>query len=239
MQFYIFSIILLFIYVKHPKTGKALTLATVVANLVYTIYTAITMNYKYSFETTSVLFTELYMNPISRVLAYVIGGVAGLLFVQKQQKQFYAHFFQEFLAYLAIICFFTINFFRISGGYSVGFYVVLLIVQRVLFSSSVCFLIFANAAGSVKWFFGILENPIFKKFNQITYALFLLNPLPIVVLVSSNNATRYTSLYNLVIEYIGICAVLNFLSATFSLFFEVPYKNISKMLVHRTKTKTN
>ncbi|XP_069963512.1 nose resistant to fluoxetine protein 6 [Bactrocera oleae] len=239
MQFYIFSIILLFIYVKHPKTGKALTLATVVANLVYTIYTAITMNYKYSFETTSVLFTELYMNPISRVLAYVIGGVAGLLFVQKQQKQFYAHFFQEFLAYLAIICFFTINFFRISGGYSVGFYVVLLIVQRVLFSSSVCFLIFANAAGSVKWFFRILENPIFKKFNQITYALFLLNPLPIVVLVSSNNATRYTSLYNLVIEYIGICAVLNFLSATFSLFFEVPYKNISKMLVHRTKTKTN
>nr|XP_036224311.1 O-acyltransferase like protein-like [Bactrocera oleae] len=244
MQFYIFSIILLFIYVKHPKTGKALTLATVVANLVYTIYTGITMNYKYSFETTSALFTELYMNPLSRVLAYVIGGVAGWFFIQNQQKQLYANFFQnqslqEFLGYLAITCFFTINFFKISEGYSVGFYVVLLIVQRMLFSSSVCFLIFANAAGSVKWFFGILENTLFKKFNQITYAMFLLNPAVMVPLISSNNKSRYSSSYNLVMEYISICALLIFFSTISSLFFEVPYKNISKMLAQRTKPKTN
>ncbi|XP_050321013.1 O-acyltransferase like protein-like [Bactrocera neohumeralis] len=244
MQFYIFSIILLFIYTKHPKTGKALTLATVLANLVYTIHTAITLNYKFSFETTSVLFTELYMNPLSRVLAYVIGGVAGWFFVQNQQKQLYANFFQnqslqEFLGYLAMIGFFTVNFAKVSEGYSVVSYVALLVVQRVIFSSSVCLLIFANAAGSVKWFFGLLENPFFKKFNQITYAMFLLNPLPMALLVSFNNIGRYASPYSLVIEYIGICVVLYALCTTFALFFEVPYKNISKMLVQRTKPKTN
>uniref|UniRef100_A0A034VSX6 Nose resistant to fluoxetine protein 6 n=1 Tax=Bactrocera dorsalis TaxID=27457 RepID=A0A034VSX6_BACDO len=244
MQFYIFSIILLFIYTKHPKTGKALTLATVIANLVYTIHTAITMNYKFSFETTSVLFTELYMNPVSRVLAYVIGGVAGWFFVQNQQKQLYASFFQnqslqEFLGYLAMICFFTVNFAKVSEGYTVVSYVVLLVIQRVIFSSSVCLLIFANAAGSVKWFFGLLENPFFKKFNQITYAMFLLNPLPMAMLVSLNNIGRYASPYSLFIEYIGICVVLYALCTTFALFFEVPYKNISKMLVQRTKPKTN
>ncbi|XP_011200744.2 O-acyltransferase like protein [Bactrocera dorsalis] len=244
MQFYIFSIILLFIYAKHPKTGKALTLATVLANLVYTIHTAITMNYKFSFETTSVLFTELYMNPVSRVLAYVIGGVAGWFFVQNQQKQLYASFFQnqslqEFLGYLAMICFFIVNFAKVSEGYTVVSYVVLLVIQRVIFSSSVCLLIFANAAGSVKWFFGLLENPFFKKFNQITYAMFLLNPLPMAMLVSFNNIGRYASPYSLFIEYIGICVVLYALCTTFALFFEVPYKNISKMLVQRTKPKTN
>ncbi|XP_069963511.1 nose resistant to fluoxetine protein 6 [Bactrocera oleae] len=244
MQFFIFSTILLVIYVKHPKTAKALTLATVVANLVYTIYTGMTMNYKYSFETTSVLFTELYMNPLSRILAYVIGGVAGWFFVQNQQKQLYANFFQnrslqEFLGYLAIICFSAINFTQIPEGYSVGFYVVLLVLQRMLFSSSVCFLIYANAAGSVKWFFGILENTLFKKFNQITYAMFLLNPAVMVPLISSNNKSRYSSSYNLIMEYISICALLIFFSTISSLFFEVPYKNISKMLAQRTKPKTN
>ncbi|XP_011187415.2 O-acyltransferase like protein [Zeugodacus cucurbitae] len=244
MQFYIFSIILLFTYVKHPKVGKALTLATVVANMVYTFYTGITMDYKFSFETTTMLFTELYMNPLSRILAYVIGGVAGWFFVQNQQKQLYANFFQnqslqEFLGYLAIIGFFTCNFAKVSQGYTVVSYVILLTIQRLVFSSSVCCLIFANAAGSVKWFFGILENPIFKKFNQITYAMFLINPLPMVLLTSMNNTSRYAGPFNLAIEYIGVCAMLYFICTIFTLFFEVPYKNISKMLVQRTKAKTN
>ncbi|XP_018790693.1 PREDICTED: nose resistant to fluoxetine protein 6-like [Bactrocera latifrons] len=244
MQFYIFSTILLFIYVKHPRAGKALTLATVVANLIYSSYIGITMNYMYSFETTVALFTELYMNSLSRVLAYVIGGLAGWFFVQNQKRQLYANFFQnqslqEYLGCSAIICFFTINFANISEGYSVGFYVAMLIVQRVIFSSSVCLLIFANAAGSVKWFFGLLENPLFKKFNQITYAMFLLHPVPMGLLASLNNIGRYSSPYNLAIDYISVCTILFFFSTIFSLFFEVPYKNISKMLVQPTKPKTN
>lgn len=201
---YVFEMIYLILpFSRHPKMGKALTLATVVVNLAYTFYIGITMNYKFSFETTTALFTELYMNSVSRVLAYVIGGMAGWFFVQNQQKQRYANFFQnqslqEFLGYLAIICFFACNFAKVSEGYSVVFYVALLTVQRLVFSSSVCCLIFANAAGSVKWFFGILENPLFKKFNQITYALFLVNPLPMVLLTSLNNASRYASLSNMV-----------------------------------------
>ncbi|XP_054084251.1 O-acyltransferase like protein [Zeugodacus cucurbitae] len=244
MQFYIFSIILLCIYVKHPKVGKALTLATVVANMIYTFFTGINLNYMFRLETTAVLFTELYMNPLSRVLAYVIGGLAGWFFVQNQQKQLYANFFQnqslqEFLGYLSIIAFFTCILSSMPEGYSAVSYVILLTIQRIVFSSSVCCLIFANAAGSVKWFFAILENPIFKKFNQITYAMFLLNPLPMALLTSMNNTSRNSGPYNLFIEYIGICVLLYFICTIFTLFFEVPYKNISKMLVQRNKVKIN
>ncbi|CAD7000488.1 unnamed protein product [Ceratitis capitata] len=244
MQFYIFSIILLFVYVKNPKTAKILTAIIAAANLAYTAYTGITMNYEYSFETTSALFTEMYINPLSRVLAYIIGGIAGWYFVQNEQKQLYAGFFQhqslqEFLGYLAIVCFFTCNFAKISTGHSVLFYVSYLIVQRFVFASSVCCLIFANAAGSVKWFFSVLENPVFKKFNQITYAMFLLNPLPVVLVMGMSNESLYSSIFTMLVEYIGYCAVLYFFCTIFTLFFEVPYKNISKMMMQRTKAKTS
>ncbi|XP_036343319.1 O-acyltransferase like protein-like [Rhagoletis pomonella] len=242
MQFFIISTILLFVYVKHPKVAKALTLSILAANLAYTFYIGLTMNFQYSWESTSSVFTELYMHPLSRVFAYIIGGVAGWFFVQNQKHQLYAGFFQnqslqEFLGYLAIIVFFTCNYTTIATGYSILYYVVLLVLQRLLFSASVCCLIFANAAGSVKWFFGVLENPIFKKFNQITYALFLMNPMNISLVTGFGNASINMTPLRFLSDYIGYCAVLYFFCTIFTLFFEVPYKNISRLMLQRAKEK--
>ncbi|XP_053959784.1 O-acyltransferase like protein-like isoform X1 [Anastrepha ludens] len=244
MQFFILSTILLITYVRHPKSAIALILSITAVNLAYTFYIGTTMNFEYSLETTSTLFTELYMNPLSRVFAYIIGGVAAWFFVQNQQHKLYSQFFQnqsllEFLGYLAVIFFFTCSFATIEPGYSVFFYVVFLVVQRLLFSASVCCMIFANALGSVKWFFRVLENPIFSKFNQITYAMFLTNPMCVSLATAFGNAGLYTSPMRLIVDYIGHCAVLYFTCTIFSLFFEVPYKNISKLMLLRLKSKTS
>ncbi|XP_067624246.1 O-acyltransferase like protein-like isoform X2 [Eurosta solidaginis] len=244
MQFYVFSIVLLFIFVKHPRAAKALTFSILTANVAYTFYIGLSMNFLYSFESTTTLFTELYMNPLSRVMAYVIGGVSGWFFVQNQQQQLYANFFQnqslqEYLGYLSIIFFFTCSFASIDTGYTVLFYVVLLLVQRIVFAASVCGLIFANAAGCVKWFFYVLENPIFKKLNQLTYTIFLMNPLPIMLVTGLSNASIYWSPWKMIVDFIGYCATLYFFCTIFALFFEVPYKNISRLILQRTKAKTS
>uniref|UniRef100_A0A034VG91 Nose resistant to fluoxetine protein 6 n=1 Tax=Bactrocera dorsalis TaxID=27457 RepID=A0A034VG91_BACDO len=239
VQFAVLATVLLFLYVKDPKRTKLCLAALAVASVVYTYIYGLKLNFDGSLESTFVFLTEIYIHPLARILAYISGGIAGWFFVEQKHLPFtVGKKTQQFMSYLITLVFFGCIFKPPFQTLSPFTSTTILLLERIIFTLTCSILIVANAHGCMRWFFCLFETVLFQKFHRVVYAMFLLNPLITYALPGFSQSNLYANLLSMAAEFIGILVVLVIVATVFTLLFEIPYQNISRLLIiHQIKKK--
>ncbi|XP_054743282.1 nose resistant to fluoxetine protein 6-like [Anastrepha obliqua] len=233
MQFSVLATVLLFTYIKHPGHTKICLVVLVIANILYTYTNGLKLNFDHSLESTFALLTEIYINPFSRILAYISGGIAGWFYVEQRQLPFtLSKNTKQFFGYLVPLIFFGCIFKPPYHNLSPFNSTLILLLERFCFSMVSSVLILANAKGHMRWFFRIFESFVFQKFNKVAYAMFLLNPMLAFGLPGFSQSNLYANPLNMLAEFIGLLVVLLLFSILFTLLFDIPYQNLSRLLVN-------
>ncbi|XP_017468873.1 PREDICTED: nose resistant to fluoxetine protein 6-like isoform X1 [Rhagoletis zephyria] len=234
MQFSILASVLLFTYVKHPRRTKLCLAALVIANILYTYAVGLKLNFDHTLESTFTHLTEIYTNPLSRILAYICGCIAGWWFVEQRRLPFaLSRSMQQFcgllLPLVVLGCILKPAYANLSPLAATS----ILLLERIIFSLACSILLMANAYGQMRWFFRFFESIVFQKFNQVSYAIFMLNPIFIFALPGFSQSNLYANPLNLLFEYIGVVVTLVLFSTLFTLLFDIPYQNLSRLLIIR------
>uniref|UniRef100_A0A0A1XBI9 Nose resistant to fluoxetine protein 6 n=1 Tax=Zeugodacus cucurbitae TaxID=28588 RepID=A0A0A1XBI9_ZEUCU len=232
MQFSVLATALLFLYVKHPKHTKLCLASLVVASIGYTYNYGLKLNFDGTLESTFAFLTEIYIHPLARILAYISGSIAGWYFVEQKQLPFtISKRMQQFTLYLLLFvltgCIVKPSFHIISVFTSTS----ILLLQRFVFTITLSIIFVASGYGHIRWFFSFYESVYFQKFSRFAYPMFLLNPLIIYGLPYLSRSNLYANPLQMCAELIGILVVLVLSSTVFTLLFEVPYQNLSKLLI--------
>ncbi|XP_017490231.1 PREDICTED: nose resistant to fluoxetine protein 6-like [Rhagoletis zephyria] len=234
MQFSLLSSILLFTYVKHPRRTKLCLGALVIANILYTYAIGLKLNFDHTLESTFTYLTEIYINPLSRILAYICGSIAGWWFVEQRRLPFalsksIQRFFGLLLPLVVLGCILKPPCNSLSPLVATS----ILLLERIIFSLACSILIVCNAYGQIRWFFRLFESIVFQKFNKVVYAMFMLNPIFISALTGFSQSHFYVNPLNLAFEFIGVVVTLVLFSTLFTLLFDIPYQNLSRLLIIR------
>ncbi|XP_036224286.2 O-acyltransferase like protein isoform X2 [Bactrocera oleae] len=239
MQFSVLATILLFLYVKHPKRTKLCLAGLAVASILYTYSYGLKLNFDGALESTLAFLTEIYMHPLVRILAYISGGIAGWYFVEQKHLPFIVgKKTQQYISYLVALVFFGCIFKPPFQTLSPFTSTSILLLERIIFALTSSILIVSNAHGGMRWFFRFFETAFFQKFNRVVYAMFLLNPLITFGLPGFSRSNLYANLLSMVPEAIGVLVILVLFSTVFTLLFDTPYQNLSRLLiVQQTKKK--
>uniref|UniRef100_W8AX02 Nose resistant to fluoxetine protein 6 n=1 Tax=Ceratitis capitata TaxID=7213 RepID=W8AX02_CERCA len=232
MQFSILATVLLFLYVKHPKRTKLCLAALTGTSIAYTYTFGLKLNFDQTIEATFTFLTEIYTHPFARILAYMCGGIAGWYFVvQKPTEWHFTKQIKHFFDYLVALVFFGCIFMPTNHNFSVFTSTTILLLERFIFTATSCILILSNAHGRMRWFFRFFETIFFQKFNRVAYAMFLINPIVVFALPGFSRSNLYANPLSLFAEFIGLLVILVLLSTLLTLLFDIPYQNLSRLLI--------
>ncbi|XP_054088396.1 O-acyltransferase like protein-like [Zeugodacus cucurbitae] len=238
MQYAITLIVLLVVYAKHPKFVKLTVLLLLLASLLYQAVVGLHLNYRISLETTFTHFTQLYTNPLVRSFPYLCGALTCWLYLEyytqirssKLLKNFYCHL----IFLLLLICTEPAP---LGRGYTVRVETFIFVLQRCCYTLSGCWSILAMANNRISWCVHLFSAKIFQKAIHVSYALSLLNPLLILGIFSAGSKLVFVEPIRIVVLYIGLLIILYILSFPLTLFFEMPYRNISSILIKRGEVR--
>ncbi|XP_054084252.1 O-acyltransferase like protein [Zeugodacus cucurbitae] len=232
MQFSVLATVLLFLYVKHPKRTKFCLAGLVLASIGYTYSNGLKLNFDGTLESTFAFLTEIYIHPLARILAYISGSIAGWYFVEQKQLPFtIGKRTQQFMLYLVVLLCFGCVFKPSFQPLSVFQSTTSLLLEHIIFTLTCSIIFLANAYGRMRWFFGLFELAIFQKFSRVAYAMFLLNPMLTFALPAFSRSNLYVNPLPMLAESIGLLVVLVLYSTVITLLFEVPYQNLSRLLI--------
>ncbi|XP_017486732.1 PREDICTED: uncharacterized protein LOC108375151 [Rhagoletis zephyria] len=238
MQYSIVLTVLLVTYTKQPQLAKILTLLLIIGSLTYQAIIGINLNYQISLEATFAHFTELYMHPLARIFPYLAGAITSWLYLEYNSKFSSRKIFNNFTSHLIYLVF-TICTQAAPFGreHTVRVATFILVLQRCCYVLSGCWSIIAMANKHLDWYRRILSAKIFQKVIHISYALSLLNCLLILGVFSGDSKVVYAGPFRMTFLYIGLIIVLHIMSLPMTLFFEMPYRNISNFLKKRSSEK--
>ncbi|XP_011187423.1 nose resistant to fluoxetine protein 6-like [Zeugodacus cucurbitae] len=234
MQFSVLATVLLFLYVKHPKRTKLCLAVLVVASIGYTYNYGLKLNFDGTLESTFASLTEIYIHPLARILAYISGSIAGWYFVQQKQLPFtMGKRTQQFMLYLVLFIFIGCVFKPRVSTFSVFTSTSILLLERIVFTITLSIVFVASGYGHIRWFFGFYESVFYQKFSRVAYAMFLLNPTLTFALPAYGRSNLYANPLQMCVELIGVLVALVLYSTVITLLFEVPYQNLSRLLIIR------
>lgn len=163
-------------------------------SILYTYIYGLKLDFDGSLESMIALATEIYMNPLARILAYISGCIAGWFFVEQKHLAFsVGKKTQQVISYLVVLVFFGCIFKPPIQTTSAFTSTSILLLERILFTLASSFLIVCNAHGHMRWFFRIFETACFQKFSKVVYAMFLFNPLVTFALTTFSQSNLYAN----------------------------------------------
>ncbi|XP_017077650.1 nose resistant to fluoxetine protein 6 [Drosophila eugracilis] len=238
MQFFLLANIVLFIYAKHPKLAKALTLSGLMATIIWSYGIGITNNFEFSFDSTYATGTLIYTSPFVRVLPYIVGAIAAWCFQEKQFQLEMSERRTRRLWHLSIQVFVGCIYSTVKRDLGHLITISLFVLGRGLFALTVCWMIVGSASGSGVWWSRLLEAKFFQHLNRLSYAIYLLNPLVIALVYSLTSTSSAVDPFLLSVVCCGFTVIVYLASIAFSLAFELPYSNLSSLLL-KGKPKTS
>lgn len=237
MQFYIIGIGALFTYVKYPKTIKALAVLGLLSSVLWTAFVGFEIHYRLSFDVMYHTGTQMYINPFIRISPYIVGSIAGW-FLATTKGQFSVNTVFEKCAWnLAILIFFSCIYSTVKRDMSELYTVGLYVFGRLFFSCAIAWVILGSATGRGVWWSRFLELTPFQHLNKLSYGIYLLNPFVVSFVFSLSSTSTHADPIMLCVQTSGFIVIVYICSIIFSLSFEMPYCNISSLLLRR-KVKT-
>ncbi|SPP75783.1 nose resistant to fluoxetine protein 6 [Drosophila guanche] len=231
MQFFLVANLILFVYARHPKVAKLLTISGLLATITWSYGIGINNKFEFSFDATYATGTQIYTNPIVRVLPYIIGAIAAWCLLEprfqvelsEQQTRWLWHFSLN----VFIICIYA----TVRRDLGRLLTTSLFVLGRGIFSLSVCWMILGSATGTGVWWSRMLEAKCFQHLNRLSYAIYLVNPLVISFTYSLTSASTDADPFMLSVVSCGFTLIVYLVSIVLSLAFELPYSNLSSLLL--------
>ncbi|XP_034111657.1 nose resistant to fluoxetine protein 6 [Drosophila albomicans] len=234
MQFFILANALLFLYVKHPKLTKALVGLILVSSTAWSYGIGLSIKFQLSFDAAFATGTEIYTSPFVRILPYILGAITAYSLLQRTPSEKESNDIRERCSWhFALLVFFICIYSTVKRDISSLLAISLFVLGRLFFSLSVCWMIAGSAQGRGVWWSRLLEAKGFQHVSRLSYAIYLLNPLVIAFFYSLTSASTHADPFMLCVVSCGFGVIVYLASIVFSLAFELPYSNLSSLLLKR------
>ncbi|EDV50944.1 nose resistant to fluoxetine protein 6 [Drosophila erecta] len=239
MQFFILANALLFLYVKYPRVVKGLVVSSFVATIAWSYAIGLSIKFQLSFDAAFATGTEIYTSPFVRVLPYILGAATAWLLQENRVQLEISEQKERASWHFALFVFFACIYSTVKRDLGPLMAITLFVMGRLFFSLSVCWMIARSCSGRGVWWSRLLEAKGFQHVSRLSYAIYLLNPLVIVLFYSLTNASTHADPFMLCVVTCGFAVIVYLASILFSLAFELPFSNLSSLLNRRqSKPKT-
>ncbi|KAH8234259.1 hypothetical protein KR038_004891 [Drosophila bunnanda] len=233
MQFFLLANLVLFIYARHPKAAKAVTLAGLVATITWSYGIGINHKFEFSFDATYATGTQIYTSPFVRILPYIVGAIAAWCLQEQSFRMELSEQQTRWLWHFSVLVFLGCIYSTVKRDLGHLITISLFVLGRALFSLTVCWMVVGSATGSGVWWSRLLEAKCFQHLNRLSYAIYLLNPLVIALVYSLTSTSSAADPFMLSVVCCGFTMIVYLASIAFSLAFELPYSNLSGLLLRR------
>ncbi|XP_002007074.2 nose resistant to fluoxetine protein 6 [Drosophila mojavensis] len=235
MQFFILANVLLFLYAKHPRLTKTLVATALLSTIAWTYGIGVRIKFQLSFDAAFATGTEIYTSPFVRVLPYILGAITAWSLLELRPQLMMGELRERCSWHLALLVFFACIYSTIRRDLGPLLAISLFVLGRLSFSLSVCWMIVGSAQGRGVWWSRLLEAKGFQHLSRLSYAIYLLNPLVIAFFYSLTNASTHADPFMLCVVTCGFAVIVYLTSILFSLAFELPYSNLSSILLRRSQ----
>ncbi|XP_034659704.1 nose resistant to fluoxetine protein 6 [Drosophila subobscura] len=239
MQFFVLANALLFLYVKHPKLTKALVASALVSTIVWSYGIGVSIKFQLSFDAAFATGTEIYTSPFVRVLPYILGGITAWCLKERRVQLELSESRERLYWHFALLVFFGCIYSTVRRDLGPLMAITLFVMGRLFFSLSVCWMIAGSAGGRGVWWSRLLEAKGFQHVSRLSYAIYLLNPLVIALFYSLTSSSTHADPFMLCVVTCGFAVICYLASILFSLAFELPYSNLSSLLLRRGKANSS
>ncbi|XP_073848850.1 nose resistant to fluoxetine protein 6-like isoform X2 [Musca autumnalis] len=238
MQYFLLATALLFIYTKNPRLVKITTVVLLVGNILWSYGIAMNNMFQLSFDAMFATGTVIYISPFVRILPYIIGSIAGWVFLEYNLRPADLTEVQEKSCWhLSLLVFFVCMYSTIKRDIFTIMAITLFVVGRVLFSMAVSWMIIGSATGRSTVWSRFLEAKPFQHLNRISYAIYLINPFVIALFFAFTNSSTDADPLMLCVLCTGFTVIIYVISVIFSVAFEVPFCNWSTQLLKGSSNK--
>ncbi|XP_053664440.1 nose resistant to fluoxetine protein 6 [Anopheles marshallii] len=231
MQYYMLFTVLLFVYAKSAKFGKKVFGMFAIGTLLFNI--ALTLNHRFipSYDVLYNTGDALYTAPWSRVSPYVVGVYFGWLVASSRDKFTITQNQYRWYWLLACFCVTFSMHSTIKRNFPFPIASTVMVAVRWLISWAACWVILATGTGYSNVVTRVLSSKFFVHINKLTYGIYLLNPLIIIVTFGVSDSSAHADPIPAIVMAFGV-TVLSYLAAiVFSAFFEIPYCRISNEIL--------
>ncbi|KAI9582470.1 hypothetical protein GQX74_009857 [Glossina fuscipes] len=182
-------------YLRHPNLTKVSTVTALAANVIWTYAIGLNVNFELSFDTFLATANYIYLSPFVRSLPYIMGAMGAWHLIENRERLITLSEAHISLRWnLAILVFFICLFSTAKRDLSSLGAVTLIVVGRLCLSAAICWTGIGSATGRSCWWSQLLEAKLFQHLNKLSYAIYLLNPLVIVLLFSLTSASIHADL---------------------------------------------
>ncbi|XP_055312462.1 O-acyltransferase like protein-like [Sitodiplosis mosellana] len=237
MQFTILSTALLFIYAKYPNAAKLMfcSLFAICVGLLFSV--SIFIKFTLSYDVLHSLLSDIYIRPWTRVLPYLVGVAAGYVMYMMKGKlplgEKTIKITWIVMITIPILCHKS----TINPNTSYVTTAFALTIMRILYPASISWMILASHAGYGGRFAKFLNHPIFVHINKLSYGIYLLNPVVIILVYGWQDHSTHIDPVSMVVMTTGINVYIYLASVVFSLLFEIPYTKLSAIILRQSSLK--
>ncbi|EDW34984.1 GL20075 [Drosophila persimilis] len=231
MQFFLVANVILFVYARHPKVAKLLTITGLLATITWSYGICMSYKLEFSFDATYATGTQIYTSPFVRVLPYIIGAIAAWCLLERRLQVELSEQQTRWLWHFALSVFISSIYATVRRDVGRLLTTTLFVLGRGIFSLSVCWMILGSATATGVWWSRMLEAKCFQHLNRLSYAIYLMNPLVISLFYSLTSSSTDADPFMLSVVSCGFTLIVYLVSIVFSLAFEVPYSNLSSLLL--------
>uniref|UniRef100_A0A1A9USB3 Nose resistant-to-fluoxetine protein N-terminal domain-containing protein n=1 Tax=Glossina austeni TaxID=7395 RepID=A0A1A9USB3_GLOAU len=182
-------------YLRYPNLTKVSTVTALAGNVIWTYAVGLNVNFELSFDTFLATANYIYLSPFVRSLPYIMGAMGAWYLIEYRERLVTLSEAHISLRWnLAILVFFTCLFSTAKRDLSSLGAVTLIVFGRLCLSAAICWTVIGSATGRACWWSQLLEAKLFQHLNKLSYAIYLLNPLVIVLLFSLTSASIHADL---------------------------------------------
>ena len=265
-QFYLLSSLTLYLYTKHKSSAYLLSLIFLISSLIYTYYLSFTHNLSLTPFDILLNYPQLnliYIKPIPRFPAFIIGTILGFIFnksTQKKSQISIAYKFKDSISErFEEICLNLVHNEKARlGFYALGFIFVLfslfanhyLVVygrdavdlelksvwvagHRLVFSLGFSFLVFPVIFGFNRGLAWLLELRVLNFLAKISYAMYLVHPFVFAQLFMMGSKIRKVEEMRFSNDFVVLLVVNVLVSTLVHVVVESPFLNLAKKYLGR------
>uniref|UniRef100_A0ABK8FMC8 Nose resistant-to-fluoxetine protein N-terminal domain-containing protein n=2 Tax=Anopheles gambiae TaxID=7165 RepID=A0ABK8FMC8_ANOGA len=231
MQYYMLFTVLLFVYAKSAKFGKKVFGAFAIGTLLFNI--ALTLNHRFipSYDVLYNTGDALYTAPWSRVSPYVVGVYFGWLMASSRDKFTITQNQYRWYWLLACFCVIFSMHSTIKRNFPFPIASTVMVAVRWLISWAACWVILATGCGYSNIVTRVLSSKFFVHINKLTYGIYLLNPLIIIVTFGVSDSSVHADPIPAIVMAFGVTLLSYMAAIVFSACFEIPYCRISSEIL--------
>lgn len=168
------------------------------ATIAWSYSIGISIKFQLSFDAAFATGTEIYTSPFVRVLPYILGAATAWTLLKNKIQVDLSEPKERCCWHLALFVFFACIYSTVKRDLGYFMSISLFVFGRFFFSLSVCWMIAGSARGRGVWWSRLLEAKGFQHVSRLSYAIYLLNPLVIVLFYSLTNASTHADPFMLV-----------------------------------------